>query len=274
MSSVPWKNRTTVLITTSKEKRTLKVSKDIRNALMKNKVIIPREKILEWYEEEYSNGGTGSIYGPPKKQLLSFFDILEKNNVKSVLELGCGDGRNLFELAKRGFYSTGVDLVGKIVVEKNAKENKLDHLIEFIEADITQLTLNKKFDAVICSEVLHLIEREYLQRIMEKMDSFLSGGGFIYVDILTELKRTFAKTKEEFEYADQPNYTSNEIKDFFEDYFKDWDIIEVSAYSDKQSWPLKKGSYPLPQYIWEGVYVCIVSQKPRRNRERDFEKQR
>jgi len=219
-----------------------------------NKIIIPKEKIRKWYKAEYKNKGNNPNYGQLEKQLLEFFDFIQKKNVKTILELGCGDGRNLFELAKRGFDVTGIDLSGKEFVKEKLK-------INFIEEDITKLKLNKKFDVIICSEVFHLIDKKYLIPIFEKIKDYLNPGGFVYIDILTDLKRIFIKTKQEFEYEDQPNYTSKEIRNFYKEQLKEWKIWKISEYYDKQKWPLKKGKYPIDQYIWEGTYVYVIAQK-------------
>lgn len=227
--------------------------------ILMNKIIIPKEKIREWYKAEYKNKGNNPTYGRPEKQLLKFFDFIQKKNPKTILELGCGDGRNLFELAKRGFKVTGIDLAGKEFVDEKSKKEKLK--INFIEGDITKLKLNKRYDVIICSEVFHLIERKHLIPIINKIDRVLNKKGFVYIDILTDLKRTFTKTKQEFEYKNQPNYTSKEIKRFFQDYFKNWKIIKISEYFDKQKWPIKKEKYPVDQYVWEGNYIYVIAQK-------------
>lgn len=224
-----------------------------------NKIVFPKEKIREWYKAEYKNKSYTPAYGRPEKQLLEFFDFLQNKNVKNVLELGCGDGRNLFELSKRGFEVTGVDLAGKGFVEEKAKKENLR--INFIEDDITKLKLNQKFDVIICSEVFHLIEKKYLIPIFEKIKNSLNEQGFVYVDILTDLKRIFTKSKQEFEYEDQPNYSSNEIKKIYKDQFKNWKIWKLSEYHDKQKWPLKKEKYPVEQYVWEGSYIYVIAQK-------------
>ncbi len=76
--------------------------------------IIAKETIQAWYRQEYSHLCEASVYGEPPHALQLFFDVLAKSaNVRTVLEVGCGDGRNLIELAKRGFAVTGIDLGGK-----------------------------------------------------------------------------------------------------------------------------------------------------------------
>jgi SAM-dependent methyltransferase len=67
----------------------------------------------------------------------------------TILDLGCGTGGHALILAKRGYDVVGVDRSGKMleVARRRAKADKLP--IKFIKGDITSLSLNKKFDAVI-----------------------------------------------------------------------------------------------------------------------------
>jgi len=226
---------------------------------MKKIKVLSKTIIKKWYEQEYSHGLDKSIYGKPKKQLLSFFKILEKNNVNSVIELGCGGGRNLFELAKRGFKVTGVDIVGENVIEKTTKNKKL--LIRFIKSDITRFNFQEKYDAIICSEVFHLIERKYFRKIIMNIKSALNSDGFVYIDVLTNLRRVLVKTKEQFRFEDQPDYTDVEIVDLLKKHFNSWKTIELEKFHEKQTWPISKRKHPINQYNWYGDYVYLIAQK-------------
>jgi len=69
--------------------------------------------------------------------------------VRSILNLGCGTGGHDLILSKRGYKIVGVDRSKKMleIARDKAKKNKLD--IDFLEGDITDIDLGKKFDAVI-----------------------------------------------------------------------------------------------------------------------------
>lgn len=152
--------------------------------------IIPKNVINKWYEKEYSKIQNSSVYGKPDEHILHFFDLIQKYKSKNILELGSGDGRNLIELAKRGLNVTGIDLYGRETFQSIAKN--LYWKVNFIKADITKYNFaNEKYDAVICSEVLHLIERRYLDNILYKIQKATRNNGLIYINILTNIKRFF-----------------------------------------------------------------------------------
>lgn len=69
--------------------------------------------------------------------------------VKKILDLGCGTGGHALILAKRGYEIVGVDRSKKMleIAQNKAKSAKLT--IEFVEGDITNIDLKRKFDAII-----------------------------------------------------------------------------------------------------------------------------
>lgn len=66
---------------------------------------------------------------------------------QKVLELGCGTGRVSLALAKKGAIVTAVD-ISRVMLDLAEKE-RAHKKITYIEDNITQLSLNKKFDLII-----------------------------------------------------------------------------------------------------------------------------
>jgi SAM-dependent methyltransferase len=70
---------------------------------------------------------------------------------KSVLDLGCGTGNHALPLAERGHRVTGVDRSPDMLAQARAKAAtlRLAHAPEFIEGDVCQLDLGRRFDAAL-----------------------------------------------------------------------------------------------------------------------------
>lgn len=68
---------------------------------------------------------------------------------KTILDLGCGTGGHALMLARRGYKVTGVDRSASMLAIAQKKTEKEGLEIEFIEGDITGISLKRKFDAVI-----------------------------------------------------------------------------------------------------------------------------
>lgn len=74
-------------------------------------------------------------------------------NVKTVLDLGCGTGNHLFPLARRGYHVDGVDLSADMLARAREKASspdmKLDHPPSFHLSDIKEFNSTQKYDAVL-----------------------------------------------------------------------------------------------------------------------------
>jgi len=68
---------------------------------------------------------------------------------KTILDLGCRTGGHALILARRGYHVVGVDRSKEMLDIAKRKAHETNLTIEFIEDDVTNLKLQKKFDAVI-----------------------------------------------------------------------------------------------------------------------------
>lgn len=99
-----------------------------------------------------------------------------------VLDIGCGVGRTSLLAASFGFNVIGVDTEPKAIrlARMNAKNFYLDTKCTFIIGDILKQRklLKKKFDIVICSEVIEHVEKpqtiiNFAFRLLKKDGSFI-----------------------------------------------------------------------------------------------------
>lgn len=101
----------------------------------------------------------------------------------TILDLGCGTGGHALILAKRGYEITGVDR-SKYMLELAKNKAETEGLkIELIEGDITSVTLNKKFDAVISMFAVmsyHITNSAISSACQLAKESLVDGGIFIF----------------------------------------------------------------------------------------------
>lgn len=104
--------------------------------------------------------------------------LMEKNNLKSVLDVGCGTGLLVSYLDKKGYRSIGCDN-SESAVRSARKINKKGTIIS---ASATKLPFAKNsFDLVTAiSLVEHLTKRETLLFI-DEAKRILTTGGFIFI---------------------------------------------------------------------------------------------
>jgi SAM-dependent methyltransferase len=75
-------------------------------------------------------------------------DVLGLEAGMRVLDAGCGPGRHALELARRGIEVVGVDTSPDFIALARGEAAPLP--VEFIEADVRDLSYADEFDAVIC----------------------------------------------------------------------------------------------------------------------------
>jgi len=101
-------------------------------------------------------------------------------NIKTILDVGCGTGRHLEILVKNGFNGIGIDANKKLIMYAR----KLFPHINFIVADMKNIKLQSKFDAIIClCGVLHYSEtNNEIKYIINSFYRLLNPGGVLVLD--------------------------------------------------------------------------------------------
>ena len=99
--------------------------------------------------------------------------------VLTLLDIGCGTGKHLNYL-KKDFKCTGVDLSDQML--DIARKNYTN--IRFIQADMIELDLKEKFDAIIClfSSIGYVKTYDNLRKTINNFANHLNQGGVVIVE--------------------------------------------------------------------------------------------
>jgi 2-polyprenyl-3-methyl-5-hydroxy-6-metoxy-1,4-benzoquinol methylase len=81
--------------------------------------------------------------------VINIMNSLSFQEVRSILDLGCGTGGHVLPLAERGYHMTGVDISEGMIEQARRKSTESNIEAEFRLGDIRSLDLGKTFDAVI-----------------------------------------------------------------------------------------------------------------------------
>ena len=120
----------------------------------------------------------------------SQFRSYARRKVHSVLNVGCGGGKNVFNL-KRKFEVTGLD----ISLSMLTLARELNPQCIFVQSDMRTFTLKKQYDAILIDDaVAYMTTEEALQSLFSRAYEHLSPGGVMVVgpDNTTE---TFQQNK-------------------------------------------------------------------------------
>jgi 2-polyprenyl-3-methyl-5-hydroxy-6-metoxy-1,4-benzoquinol methylase len=110
--------------------------------------------------------------------------ILKKYGVKTVLDLACGQGSQVFWLVAQGYKVTGVDLSPAMLKFAKLRARKERVNVKLIEGDMRTVKVGR-FDAVITifNAVGHLTKAEFEKTIRNVRDNLNDGGLYVF-DIL------------------------------------------------------------------------------------------
>lgn len=110
--------------------------------------------------------------------------ILRKHKVKTVLDLSCGTGSQVFWLAKHGYKVIGVDFSPKLleIARRKTQKEKID--VRLIEGDMRRIKVGN-FDAVITifNAIGHLTKADF-EKTLRNISKNLKKGGLYVFDII------------------------------------------------------------------------------------------
>ncbi len=134
------------------------------------------QKLPEYFDVHNIGDDTDAKNGVIEK-------LLKKHKVKTVLDLTCGTGSQVFFLAKRGMQVVGSDFSPALlkIAREKAKKEKLS--LKFIDGDMRTIKVGS-FDAAITmfNAVGHLTKSGF-EKAMQNVRNNLKDGGIYVFDI-------------------------------------------------------------------------------------------
>lgn len=130
------------------------------------------ENIFEniYKTNEWSHGsGTGSLPENTEEYREFLQNFLRKNNIKTVLDAGCGDWQFSKLIDWTGISYIGIDVVPFLIEENNKKYAREN--IKFYKKNVLESELPKA-DLIILKDVLQHLSNENILKILSKLEKF------------------------------------------------------------------------------------------------------
>lgn len=154
---------------------------------------------------EYDNHYIKEDYfGNSYKELIDFFSKYSYRG--KILDLGCGQGRDVIELAKLGYDLTGIDISQVGIDQMLKKAESLNLNIKGYVEDIYSFNRISEFDIVILDSMLHFYKND-----LEKETAFLEG-------ILKQMKKGSVFCNLLMKSANKEKYLKKVISEFDADF--------------------------------------------------------
>ena len=129
---------------------------------------------FEWRAEGAGNSESG------EKLTRLFIDLVKKlDNVRSICDLGCGNGHITGRLGPCGYQVTGVDASASGIQVARRTYSGVKFVESLIDRDLNARIESKDFDLVISSDVIEHLYRP--SDLLEAAQSLLKPGGQILI---------------------------------------------------------------------------------------------
>lgn len=161
------------------------------------------------------------MWGNPKEEYKQWCNLVvqitkryAKCRVRSLLNMGCGGGKNAFNL-KKHFNVTGIDISKPML--KLAK--KLNPKCTFQHGDMRNCSLKRRFDSVLIDDsVSCMLTKTDLFKVFKNAYKHLTDGGVMIVTP-DECKETFRQNTTRVSSADPASKPDNTDVMFIENYY-------------------------------------------------------
>ena len=165
------------------------------------------------------------------------FRLLKLKNGDLILDAGCGSGVHALTLADEGHYLTGVDIARKKVQQAKDLAKKLKLKVDFQYGDLTNLKLKKKFDRIICSDVIEHVKND--AAVIRSLSKVCKKGGVL---IMTAPAINDYNTQHKKEYGHvRAGYSEQELETLLSNGdFKIKKIIGYSTLFSRFAWEVSR----------------------------------
>ena len=130
------------------------------------------------WEKAYQRRHSGEI--EPDPSVTDAVSVFRANNVRDILDLGCGDGRHLVFLGKLGYRMFGLDYAPTALVRAKDWVAREGISAELKCEDFSQLPWpGVYFDAVVCIKTINHGKIESIRNAFHEITRVLRSGGLL-----------------------------------------------------------------------------------------------
>lgn len=129
-----------------------------------------------------------------------FRGILEHWKPGKILDIGCGNCRNLLSFAKFGFKCNGIDFSGEMLKQARNFADKYGFNVNLKKADAKKLPFkDNSFDYALSVAVLHHLKKDDQSKALKEMKRVLKNNGHALITVWNKMQpKLLMKSKEQY----------------------------------------------------------------------------
>ena len=141
---------------------------------MKNLNIVKSKAANDYYKRNLNNHN----HWIPN---ISYLEFIKSLKPKSILDIGCEDGRvlNIYQKYLKTKINYGIDL-SDIAIKEGKNKHKEFKLLKLSSLKIDKIKV--KFDIIICSFFLYLLDREEIFKQFDLIYKKLNNNGYLIIN--------------------------------------------------------------------------------------------
>ena len=164
--------------------------------------VLPYSKLAAFYD--------GMMEHVDYDHWATYIDIIFNKSgkqIREVCEVACGTGTLAIALSKLGYRMTCSDLSSDMIKVASDKAKRNGVRIDFSVENMTELKMDKEFDAVLClyDSINYLQGRDEIIRFLNNTEKLIKDGGYFIFDACTE-RNSLEHFNQRYEYDKTHHY--------------------------------------------------------------------
>ncbi|HEY1960065.1 MAG TPA: methyltransferase domain-containing protein [Polyangiaceae bacterium] len=152
--------------------------------------LVPRRRARPWWEELFNDDFIRTMPKFTDAQIATEVDFIEDSlgvaRGGSLLDLGCGTGKEAVELSRRGYSVVGFDLSISMLARAGEEAQDASQKINFVQGDMREMTFEDAFDGVYCwGSTFGYFEEEKNAQVIQRVHKSLRQGGQFLLDVVS-----------------------------------------------------------------------------------------
>ncbi len=180
------------------------------------------------YDNAYSE--SSELFGnEPESILIKYHDMISRV-YPIVLDIGAGQGRNSYFLAKKGFELNSIDPSSKAIEQISINSELFDNINAY-NCDFQDFEpIKKPFGAILIFGLLQILSREQISKLICKIGNWSTEGTLLFITAFATGDPSFLKISKNWNKIDRNCYSDNNGN--FRTFFEPDEILQLFDYKE------------------------------------------